>query len=171
MADDFSEEVLVKKHLEELEGTRKFDEVYKITYKRPKSLFKKLTRTQVLDKYGEKAAKLYDIVETERTFLRSQLKSNKARMKKVLVSGMVDEKTGKLSKTFSNFTDAEIRLGKHLEFMNQLHPTLRKRLTEHIKRAGKNGSGLNLKDPSVYKFAWKSMDNAHAEFRALDDLF
>ena len=51
-----------------------------------------------------------------------------------------------------------------------LHPTLRQRFDEHIKRRGEKGEGLNLDNPDDIKFAWKDMNTAHAEFRALDDL-
>lgn len=150
--------------------TLNIDEIYKIKYFRPKGLYDKLTYFEVVKKFGKRGGELFNVVEKEWELTRIRLTSGNARMKEVLVSGMIDKETGKISKTFSNFTDDDIFLGKHLDFIKKLHPTLKKRLTEHIKRVGKNGKGLNLDDPEVYKFAWKSIDNAHAEFRALDDI-
>lgn len=165
----------LSKWIDDLLGfTRKFDDIYKLLYKRPKGLHTKLTRTQVYKKFGSHARKLFDVVEKQYKKEITTLKTGNARMKKVLVSGMVDEKTGKVSKVFSNFTFEEIVDLEHIKFLKKLHPTLKKRLEEHIKRAGKDGKGLNLEDPDVYKYAWsKSKDGvpyAHAEFRALDDI-
>ena len=147
-----------------------FDEIYKTLYKRPKNLYLKLTRKEVLQQFGKEAAELFDIVEKEWEAIRNVAKSGRELGKKVLVSGMVDKKTGKVSKLFNNFTPEEVKNKKHLEFIKNLHPTLDKRIKEHLKRRGKNGKGLNLEDPDVIVYAWKEVNIAHAEFRALDDI-
>jgi hypothetical protein len=162
---------VISKWINDLLGfTRTFDEIYDLLYVRPKGLHKKLSRRQVYRKYGPRGRRLFDVVEKQYEKELKNASSGNELGRKVLVSGMIDKKTGKVSKTFSNFTDKEIRQGKHTEFIKKLHPTLRKRLEEHIKRAGKGGKGLNLEDSDVYKYAWKSPDNAHAEFQALDDI-
>lgn len=171
----FLDEILewLRKIFNELKLSKKIlniDEIYKIKYFRPKGLYKKLTFNEVVSKFGKRGGELYEEVEKEWKLLQKTLKTGNDKRRNVLVSGMIDKETGKISKVFTNFTKKEIKVGKHLEFIKGLHPTLKKRLTEHIKRSGKNGSGLNLDDPEVYKFAWKSMDHAHAEFRALDDI-
>jgi hypothetical protein len=171
----FLDEILewLRKIFNELKLSKKIlniDEIYKIKYFRPKGLYNKLTFNEVVSKFGKRGGELYEEVEKEWKLLQKTLKTGNDKRRNVLVSGMIDKETGKISKVFTNFTKEEIKVGKHLEFIKGLHPTLKKRLTEHIKRSGKNGSGLNLDDPEVYKFAWKSMDHAHAEFRALDDI-
>ena len=146
-----------------------FDERYKLVYKRPKSLFRKLSRKEIIVKYGKIAGKLFDEVEIEWKKARTGLSGNK-RGELGLVSGMTDIKTGRISKLFKNFTSSEIKRKEHLKFLEKLHPTLKKRLNEHLKRRGENGEGLNLEDPDVIVFAWEQIDKSHAEFRALDDL-
>ena len=147
-----------------------FDKIYKTKYFRPKGLYRKLTFNEVVSKFGKRGGEIFKVVEKEWNQLQKVLKTGNDKRRNVLVSGMIDKETGKISKVFSNFTKREIDLGKHLEFIEELHSTLRKRLDEHLIRRGVNGKGLRLDDPDVIKYAWQSMDNAHAEFRALDDI-
>lgn len=167
----------LRKNKQDLLGNKKsksnkiiYDDTYKQLYKRPDSLYTKLSKEEVFEKFGEHGQNLFLKVEKEWSRLRSILTSGNERKKFMLTSGMVDKKTGDMSDVFSNFTKEEVDNGEHLKFISNLHVTLRKRLDEHIIRSGKQGKGLNLEDPDVYVFAWNDLDTAHAEFRALDDL-
>lgn len=147
-----------------------YDDIIKQLYTRPKGLFPKLNSMILYLKFGKNGVKLVDNVECEWNLLQKTLIKGNQKGEKVLVSGMIDKETGQVSKVFSNFTREELTKNLHLEFMDKLHPTLKKRWQLHFNKAGLNGEGLNLADPDVYKFAWKSENIAHAEFRALDDI-
>lgn len=156
------------KYLDELAEIRKdFRNVYKQQYKRPNSLYTKLKKYVIVRKYGKIGGTLFETVEKEWRSIREIHLSGNARGRLVLISGMADQETGKISKLFSNFTDIEIIRGKHLTFIENLHPTLKKRLVTHLEERLK---GFNMENPDDMKFAWKEIDIAHAEFRALDDL-
>lgn len=145
-------------------------EVYRTQYIRPPGLFPKIAKILIEKKFGKVGGELFSTVENEWNRLRNIHTTGNSRGRLVLISGMADKESGTISKLFSNFTDKEIEKGLHLDFINDLHPTLRKRLEIHLQKRGVNGEGLNLADPDVMKFAWDEVDIAHAEFRALDDL-
>ena len=146
---------------------------YNKIYKRPSALFSKLSKFKVTKEYGALAWILVKRVEREVKNLKFILKSGNAKGKMVLASGIVDTKTGKISKIFSNFTDKEVRDLKHVDFVNEMHPNLKERFFEHFRRRGNDGSRLKLENPDDLKFGWKTAGDVpvlHTEVRALDYL-
>lgn len=115
--------------------------------------------------------------------VRFILKTTKKSLHKkyVMVSGMVYKKGGNISKTFvnRNFTDIEIgmfdtKTGKYLNqegnfsdfqvFLDQMHPTLKKRFEEHLEQIKK---GLKADSNSIQRAA---VPASHGEIRSLDKL-
>ncbi len=122
----------------------------------------------------QRGEKLVSVVEKEVENWRKILVTGNKKRERVLVSGMIDKETGKMSKLFTSFTTKEIRNKRNVEFIKGLHPNLKKRLKEHLERKKTGVKGFNLEDPDVLKYGWKGIDIdeivPHAEFMALDDL-
>ena len=127
-----------------------------------------VTEAQAMAQYGNIGKSLVNVVDNEiqyvfRIFLDDIIDE------KVMVSGMVYKK-GSIPKYFtaSNFLKKEIAKGKgkvYLEFLENLHPTLKIRLDKHIAKLKMNGV-LSTKNDLLRAGKMGS----HGEIRALDKL-
>lgn len=160
----------------------KFEDAYKIRYIGRK-LQNLVDEATALAKYGKIGKQTVQEVNIQVQKLVSSLSKTKLE-RHVMVSGMTYAKNGIISKTFvrHNFTKMEgideigklASNGKFLDdlgnptkyqkFLEDMHPTLRKRYDKHMLEVKK---GLNA-DPS--DIARAGVEASHGEIRALDDL-
>ncbi|WP_333809342.1 hypothetical protein [Flavobacterium sp.] len=183
----FLEEILewLRKLFDDIKSSNKifnYKDVYKIKYE-GRNLQNLVDEGTALAKYGKIGKQTVQEVNLQVQKLVNSLSKTKLE-KCTMVSGMTYIKNGKISKTFTrhNFTKMngidEIGkltsngkfsddLGnptKYQIFLDEMHPTLRKRYDLHMKEVKK---GLNADSSDI---ARSGIEASHGEIRALDDL-
>jgi hypothetical protein len=127
-----------------------------------------VTEAQAISQYGNAGKGLVNAVDNEVQHIL-QIFTKDLIEEKVMVSGMVYKKAG-VPKYFTatNFLKEEIAKGKgkvYLEFLEDLHPTLKIRLNKHIAKLKMNGVLATKND-----LLRAGKMGSHGEIRALDKL-
>jgi len=128
-------------------------------------LYKILKVREAHNLYGNLGKKLVQEVDIAFENIVKNAKTIKEYKQKVMISGML-YKGDKTQKVFSavNFTDKEIKAGKLAEFIESMHPILKKRYELHLKEITK---GLKA-TPDMIKKA--GVAASHGEIRAVNGL-
>jgi hypothetical protein len=165
-----------------------FDEAYDFKYygRKLQNLVDEATAFKKFGKGGKQTVRAVND-EVER-IIREFSDSNKKLKMHTMVSGMTYIKNGKVSKSFANhnFIKSKIqgfdqigefstKTGKYLDkngnlsifqkFLDEMHPTLRKRYDKHLIEVKK---GLKVTTPTDIRRG--GIEGSHGEIRSLDDL-
>jgi hypothetical protein len=136
------------------------------TKKYPEGKLYKILKTREAYKlYGKLGKKLVQEVDVAFENIVKNAKTISEYKQKVMINGMLykKDKTQKVFTAF-NFTDKEIKAGKVTEFIESLHPILKKRYELHLKEITKG-----LKAPTeMIKRA--GIAASHGEIRAINQL-
>lgn len=126
----------------------------------------KLTEAEIIQNFGQEGLTLVNAIETKAIeIITNATSSNQLRKRDILVSGMIDKSTGRISELFTNFTKQEKRSVVFNDYLTNMHPNLKKRVLQ-TDTYGQINYNMDL------EYIIKTGDTiaAHSEVRALDSL-
>ena len=128
-------------------------------------LYKILKTRDAYRLYGNLGKKLVQEVDVAFENIVKNSKTIKEYKRKVMINGMLykGDKTQKIF-TAVNFTDKEIKAGKLIEFIESMHPVLKKRYELHLNEITK---GLKATPEMIEK---AGIAASHGEIRAVNEL-